>query len=119
VGQLTGLDASTGQAQWTQYIDGYVAGSDPTADGGLAIIRLDDTLEVVGLSSGRVRWTRPAGPLLIVSAASPDGPGLLTAFRMSDGHRAWQLTIPEPVTAPPSAVPGGMLVNSAIQLTDP
>jgi hypothetical protein len=316
-GQLTGLDASTGQAQWTQYIDGYVAGSDPTADGGLAIIRLDDTLEVVDLSSGGVRWTRPAGyppdsgqdspppmatgdgavlfdvngqltsyddqtgqirwthalmplqlaagadiapglqasaglvyvtgvqqsgvqwtqvllgisaadgrvkwrfaasphetlsayapglasvtsssggawqdeldpatgrlrwqaasayqatatpagtvtapgtdstdqisvhdtltgksrwtatlaglnlrwqqqaptlpvfpagPLLIVSAASPDGPGLLTAFRMSDGHRAWQLTIPEPVTAPPSAVPGGMLVNSAIQLTDP
>jgi outer membrane protein assembly factor BamB len=315
--QLTGLDADTGQAQWTQYIDGYVAGSYPTADGGLAIIRLDDTLEVVDLSSGRVRWTRPAGyppnsdqdspppmavgdgavlfdvngqltsyddrtgrirwteapmplqlasdagiapglqasaglvyatgmqqsgvpwtqvllgisvadgrvkwrivassqetvsayapglmsvtsssggawqdefdpatgrvrwqaasayqatatpagtvtapgtdstdqisvhdtltgqtrwtatlaglnlgwqlqapalpvfpdgPVLIVPAASPHGPGLLTAFRMSDGHRAWQLTIPEPAAAPPSAVPGGMLVNSAIALTAP
>ncbi len=313
--QLTGLDASTGQAQWTQSIAGYVEGSYPTADGGLAMIRVDGTLEVVDLSSGRVRWTRqagyqpspgqgspppmaaadgavlfdlngrltsyvdrtgqirwtealmplqlaadvgiapglqasaglvyvtgvqqgaggqwpqvllgisaadgrvkwrfvaspqetlwpyapglmsvtsssgrawqdeldpatgrlrwqaasayqatatpagtvtapgtdstdqisvhdtltgqtrwtatlaglnlgwqrqapalpvyPDGPLLIVPAASSHGPGLLAAFRMSDGHRAWQVTIPEPVTAPPTAVPGGILVSSAIQL---
>jgi hypothetical protein len=32
---------------------------------------------------------------------------------MSDGHRAWQVTIPEPVAAPLSAVPGGMIVYSA------
>jgi outer membrane protein assembly factor BamB len=314
---LIGLDASNGQTQWTQQIGGYVEGSYPTADGGLAIIRLDDTLEVVDLSSGRVRWTRPAGyppdtlqdspapmavadgavlfdvngqltsyddrtgrirwteapmplqlandagiapvlqasaglvyatgmqqsgvpwaqvllgisvadgrvkwrivagpqetvsayapglmsvtsssgrawqdefdpatgrvrwravsayqamatpagtvtapgtdstdqisvhdaltgqtrwtatlaglnlgwplrapalpvvpagPLLIVPAGGLHGPGLLTAFRMSDGHRAWQLTIPEPVTAPPTAVPGGMLVSSGIALNAP
>jgi outer membrane protein assembly factor BamB len=58
---LTGLDASTGQARWTLRIAGDVEGSDPTADGGLAILRYDDTLEVADLSSGRVRWTRPAG----------------------------------------------------------
>jgi outer membrane protein assembly factor BamB len=316
--QLTGLDASTGQAQWTQYIDGYVAASYPTADGGLAMIRLDGTLEVADLSSGRIRWTRqagyqpspgqgspppmaaadgavvydmndqltsyddrtgqirwteepvplqlandvgiapsmqasaglvyatgvqqgaggqwpqvllgisaadgrvewrivaspqetvrpyapglmsatsssgrawqdvfdpatgrvrwqaasafqaiatpagtvtapgtestdqisvhdtltgqtrwtatlaglnlgwqwqapvlpvfPDGPLLIVPAGSPHGPSLLAAFRMSDGHRAWQVTIPGPVTAPPTAVPGGMLVSSGIELNAP
>ena len=41
---LTGLDASTGQARWTQLIAGGVGGSYPTADGGLAILRWDDTL---------------------------------------------------------------------------
>jgi outer membrane protein assembly factor BamB len=302
---LTGLDASTGQARWTEPIAAGVDGSHPTADGGLAILRMDGTLEVVELSSGRVRWTRPvgypglypvpmavaggavllgrngkltsyddrtgqirwtdalmrvllapnlglqaaggllyltggvlhlagghwtpvllgisvanghvkwrfapsppgtlwvyaprlmavtsssggrwqdeldpatgrvrwrvaspydavvtprgiitgpgpggteqisvhdtltghtrwiarlaglnlgwqqqapalpvfsAGPLLVVPAAGRVGPDLLTAFRMSDGHRAWQVTIPDPVAAPPSAVPGGMLVYSA------
>jgi hypothetical protein len=61
----------------------------------------------------------PAGPLLVVPAAGPDGSGLLAAFRMSDGHRAWQVTIPEPLAAAPSAVPGGMLVNCAISLGAP
>jgi hypothetical protein len=32
---------------------------------------------------------------------------------MSDGHRAWQVTIPEPAVAPLSAVPGGVLVYTA------
>jgi hypothetical protein len=60
----------------------------------------------------------PAGPLLIVPAAGLPaadlaGPELLTALRLSDGHRAWQVTTPEPVAAPPSAVPGGMLIYCA------
>lgn len=58
---LMGLDASTGQARWTEFIAAEVQGSYLTADGGLAILRSDDRLEVVELSSGRVRWTRPAG----------------------------------------------------------
>jgi len=81
--------------------------------------------------TGRTRWTAElneplaadswqaspalpvflAGRLLIVPAASPDGgPEMLTAFRMSDGHRAWHVTIPGPVEAPLSAAPRGMLV---------
>jgi len=55
----------------------------------------------------------PAGPLLIVPAVGLDGSNLLAALRMSDGHRAWQVTIPAPVEAPLSAVPGGMLVYTA------
>jgi outer membrane protein assembly factor BamB len=58
---LTGLDASTGHARWTLSIAADVQASYPIADGGLAILRSDDTLEVVDLSTGRVRWTRPAG----------------------------------------------------------
>jgi outer membrane protein assembly factor BamB len=59
---LTGLDASTGQARWTLNLFRGVGGFYPTADGGLAIISEDTMLEVVGLSSGRVRWTRPPAP---------------------------------------------------------
>ena len=72
--QLTGLDASTGQAQWTQYIDGYVARSYPTADGGLAMIRLG-------------RHPRGGGP---VQRADPlDTPGRVPAQsgpRLSAAH---------------------------------
>jgi len=74
--------------------------------------------------TGQTRWIAelkdfpalpvfPDGPLLIVAAADRDGPDLLTALRMSDGQRAWQVTIPEPTAAPLSAVPGGMLVYAA------
>src|ERR1700733_7729110 len=52
----------------------------------------------------------PAGSLLVVPAAGPDYSEMLAAFRMSDGHRAWQVAIPGPVEAPLSAAPGGMLV---------
>lgn len=63
---LTGLDASTGQARWTLRVGGSVAdGFSQTADGGLAVnVDREDgvlELEVVDLSSGRVRWTRPVG----------------------------------------------------------
>lgn len=58
---LTGLDASTGQARWTLRMRGSVDGFSPTADGGMAILSEDGTLEVVDLSSGRVRWTRAPG----------------------------------------------------------
>jgi outer membrane protein assembly factor BamB len=56
----------------------------------------------------------PTGRLLVLAAASPDGSDLLAAFRMSDGHPTWQVRIPEPLAAPLSAVPGGMLVYTAI-----
>ena len=52
----------------------------------------------------------PASPLLVVPVASPDYSEMLAAFRMSDGHRAWQVAIRGPVEAPLSAAPGGMLV---------
>src|SRR5215469_1902976 len=58
---LTGMDASTGKARWTQQTAAGVDGSYPTADGGLAILRHDHMLEVVDMSNGRVRWTSPAG----------------------------------------------------------
>jgi outer membrane protein assembly factor BamB len=128
------LDPATGRVRW-QAASAYPATATPagivTAPGtaGTDQVSLRDTL------TGQTRWTAtlaglnlgwqqqapvlpvfPAGPLLIVRAASADGPDLLAAFRMSDGHRAWQVTIPEPLAAPPSAVPGGMLINSAIVL---
>ncbi len=89
-----------------------------------------DQISVRDTLTGQTRWTAelneplpadpwqtpsappvfPAGPLLVVPAASPDYSEMLAAFRMSDGHRAWQVAIRGPVEAPLSAAPGGMLV---------
>jgi outer membrane protein assembly factor BamB len=114
------LDPVTGRVRWqvatpfraTATAAGVVFG--PTGDG-VAQVSLRDTL------TGQVRWTADsstppvllAGPLLITQAADPDSPYLLAALRTSDGHRAWQTTIPEPPQAPLSATPGGILVYTA------
>jgi outer membrane protein assembly factor BamB len=126
------LDPAVGRVRWQvasayQAIAtpvGIITGSGPDGTGQISV---RDTL------TGQTRWTAaltggwqppdvgpgqvspalpvfPAGPLLIVPATGPD---LLTARRMSDGHRAWQVTIPDPVAAPPSAAPGGILVYAA------
>lgn len=95
-------DTLTGQTRWTARLKG---GWLPLVVGPLAV--------------GPGPWQAypglpvfPAAPLLVVPAAGPDGSDLLAAFRMSDGHRAWQVTT-GPVAAPPSAVPGGILVYAA------
>jgi outer membrane protein assembly factor BamB len=60
VGLLTGLDAATGQIRWTRQTGQALPGdAAATADGGLAM--MVPNLEVVNLSDGRVRWTRPDG----------------------------------------------------------
>jgi len=127
------LDPATGRVRW-QVVSPYPAIATPagivTAPGP-GQITMHDTL------TGQTRWTAtltsgwlplvtgpwqtsttlpvfPAGPLLVVPAASPDDSHLLAAFRMSDGHRTWQITIPGPVTAPLSPVPGGILVYTVI-----
>jgi hypothetical protein len=41
------------------------------------------------------------------------GTAELAAFRMSDGHRAWQITTTGTVQSPLSAVPGGVLAYAA------
>jgi len=127
------LDPATGRIRW-KVVSPYPAIATPTGivtAPGPYHITMRDTL------TGQTRWnarlTRgwlplvagpwptswalpvfPAGSLLVVRTASQDGPDLLAAFRMSDGHRTWQITIPGRLTAPLSAVPGGMLVYTVI-----
>jgi outer membrane protein assembly factor BamB len=88
--QISVRDTLTGQTRWTAELN------EPLAAG---LGQLAPALPVF-----------PAGPLLVVPAASPDGSEMLAAFRMSDGHRAWQVAIRGPVEAPLSTAPGGMLV---------
>jgi len=82
--QLTGLDAATGAIRWTLPLPGLgvVGGQVATADGGLAMVRADGTLEVVSIATGAVRWSRPSGSWLSVSElgseASSDIDGLAT-----------------------------------------
>jgi outer membrane protein assembly factor BamB len=103
--QISMHDTLTGQIRWTAELNG---GWLPLDAGPLAAEpaagQVPSALQVL-----------PAGPLLVVPAAGPDGPDgsdLLAAFGMSDGHPAWQVTIPGPVAAPMSAVPGGILVHT-------
>ena len=95
--QITVRDPLTGQTRWTARLNG---GWQPLAAGPW---QTSQALPVF-----------PAGPLLVVPAVGPDGSDLLAAFRMSDGRRAWQVTIPAPAGAPLTPVPGGMLVYSGI-----
>jgi outer membrane protein assembly factor BamB len=104
---LTGLDASTGQARWRLRIGGSVQGSSPTADGGLAIViwsnlRGDGAAEVVDLSSGRARWTRPvhsdAVPPVAVGGGAVlfnDG-GRLTSYDDRTGQVRWTEALSDP-----------------------
>lgn len=111
---------------------GIVTGPDNVPGPGGASVALVSRISVRDALTGRIRWTigwkqppvnpglassvlpaLPDGPLLIVPTASPDGSDLLAALRLSDGHRAWQVTIPAALLAPPSAVTGGVLVSTA------
>jgi outer membrane protein assembly factor BamB len=130
------LDPATGRVRW-QVASAYQAIATPVSIISASGPRSADQVSVRDTLTGRVHWTAtlpwlnprwppppalpvfPAGPLLIVPAAGLAGPGPLTALRMADGDRAWQITIPEPVAAPPTAVPGGMLVYSADLLLAP
>jgi outer membrane protein assembly factor BamB len=130
------LDPATGRVRW-QVASSYHAIATPggivtaAGTGSTHLISVHDTL------TGQTRWTAsiaglyvgwqqqapalpvfPAGPLLVVPAGGLPagglaGPELLTALRLADGHRAWQVTTPEPVAAPPAAAPGGMLIYAA------
>jgi outer membrane protein assembly factor BamB len=98
--QISMRDTLTGQIRWTAHLNG---GWLPLDVGPLAVEpaagQVPSALQVL-----------PAGPLLVVPAVGPDGSDQLAAFGMSDGHPAWRVTIPGPVAAPMSAVPGGILV---------
>jgi outer membrane protein assembly factor BamB len=129
------LDPATGRVRWhvasPDQAIATPAGVIVTAPGpDSAPAATTDEISVRDTLTGQTRWTAelneplaaepgqtppappvfPAGPLLVVPAASPDYSEMLAAFRMSDGHRAWQVAIRGPVEAPLSAAPGGMLV---------
>jgi outer membrane protein assembly factor BamB len=94
-------DTLTGRILWTARLH---TDWQPLAVGPLPVVagpwQLQPVLPVV-----------QAGRLMVVPAVALDGPGLI-ALRISDGHRAWLVTT-GPVAAPLSAVPGGILVETA------
>jgi len=90
-------DALTGQIQWTAKVNG-------------GWLPIDVGQVYAGGQDAGPFTVFPAGPFLVLPAAGPDGSHVLAALRMSDGHRAWQVTIPAPVGAPLSAAPSGILV---------
>jgi len=122
------LDPATGRVRW-HVISPYSAVATPA---GIVTASRRKRISMRDPLTGQTRWTarlkggwlpliadpgtvsQPppvlrAGRLLVVPAAGPDGLDLLAAFRMSDGHRAWQVTT-GPIAAPLWAVPGGILV---------
>lgn len=126
------LDPATGRVRW-RVPSGYPA-SVPlaTSAGFVTGSSLDGTDEISlrAASTGVSRWAVRlfglmgagrlsvfrVGPLVVVTASSanrPYAPDVLAAFRIADGHRAWEITMPTQVPVPLSAVAGGMLVQSA------
>jgi PQQ-like domain len=126
------LDPATGRVRW-RVASGYPA-SVPlaTSAGYVTGSSLDGTDEITmrAAPTGVSRWAVrlfglmgggrlslfPAGPLVVVTASSanrPYAPDVLAAFRIADGRRAWEITMPTQVPVPLSAVQGGMLVQSA------
>jgi outer membrane protein assembly factor BamB len=127
------LDPATGRVRW-KVVSLYKAIATPA---GIVTAPGPDQVSMRDTLTGQTRWTArlaggwlplvtspwqgspgpsafPVGPLLVVPAAAPGGSAVLAAFRMSDGHRAWQVTLPGPLQAPLTAVPGGMLAYAVI-----
>lgn len=104
-GRLSGLNASTGNAVWTLKIPGKglnVALPVTTADGGLAWIRADGQLQVVDLTTGKIRWSAKQGTPAQINAQFPQlvttGTGLyylaggrLSAYDTTTGAVAWSV----------------------------
>jgi hypothetical protein len=129
---LYDLDLGTGRVRW-RVAPGYPTAVPLASSAGIIIgSRLvgRDEISMRAAATGVSRWTAGlfglmgggnlflfrAGPLVVVTASSanrPYAPDLLAAFRIADGERVWQITMPTQVPRPLSAVPGGMLVQSA------
>jgi outer membrane protein assembly factor BamB len=102
-GQLTGLNATTGKAVWRVTIPGKgltIGGPVATADGGLAWVRADGQLQVVDLTSGKVRWSQRQGTPTQIGAQFPQletlgaqvfylAAGRLSAYNDKTGAVAW------------------------------
>jgi outer membrane protein assembly factor BamB len=123
---LTGLDAGTGQTRWTSPVAGGALGFYPTADGGLAVVRGDGVLEVVGLTGGRVRWTGPAGPdagTVDPAMAVAGGAllvavnGRLTSYDDQTGQVRWADTLMPARLAASMAEPGLQASAGLVYLT--
>jgi outer membrane protein assembly factor BamB len=119
--RLTGLDAVTGRVAWTVRLprQGLYGSLSATADGGLAMIGADHTVQVVDLGTGRVRWTRQAAlspePVAVdgVVVTTTSG-GRLTGYDDRDGRVRWTLPgmPPGPVL---QGLAGLVLVTSGVE----
>jgi len=95
--RLTGLDAGTGRVLWAVRLPGQgLYGSQAaTADGGLAMIGANGSIQVADLGTGRVRWARPAGvspgPVAIGGTVVSGSGGRLTGYDDRNGRVRWTL----------------------------
>ena len=123
-GLLSGLNASTGKLTWRVRIPGKgltIGGPVPTHDGGLAWVRAEGQLQVVDLTTGKVRWSARQGtpaqialqfPQLVASGARVYylAAGRLSAYDTLTGAAAWSVhQMPVHTTLEVSA--GAVLLN--------
>jgi outer membrane protein assembly factor BamB len=96
--RLSGLDERTGAVRWHLSIPGRGLLGTPqaTGDGGLAWMRADGMMQVVNLSSGRIRWSlsegREAIPVASHGLIVAGHNGVLTAFNDETGRSQWTLS---------------------------
>jgi outer membrane protein assembly factor BamB len=122
------VNPATGRPRWRMATAAQV-------QGGIPLVTATDVVAVEGRTSfqvvdrdartGKVRWTVPAGqvvvplvadgPLVLVlnEPAQPGQPASLHAYRLAGGGLAWQADLVTFVQTPLAAVPGGFLVQPA------
>jgi outer membrane protein assembly factor BamB len=126
------INPVTGHVRWST---SYLGSQQPPSDTGTDLLYTAGTGGVEGMTlvdlraaNGSVRWTAPApatawgtvlrfGPYAVVIGApkNPGDAGVLAAFLLSTGKRAWTVTVPTLVQVPLVAAGGHLLA----QPTDP
>jgi hypothetical protein len=104
-GLLTGINASTGKLVWKVKIPGKgltIGGPVHTADGGLAWVRSDGQLQVIDLTTGKIRWSARQGTTAQIAKQYPQlvtigvqvyylAAGRLSAYNTATGDVAWSV----------------------------
>jgi outer membrane protein assembly factor BamB len=104
-GVLSGLNATTGKLTWRVKIPGKgltIGGPVATADGGLAWVRADGQLQVVDLTTGKIRWSARQGTAAQIATQFPQlmtvgkqifylAAGRLSAYLDTTGAVSWSL----------------------------
>jgi hypothetical protein len=109
--RITSLDAATGAVRWWRRMPAGLYGNQAvTGDGGVAVIS-DGTLQVIDLSSGRIRWSVRTGnfpqPVVAGGVVAAGVNTTVSGYSVSSGAGVWTV---RGLPAQPLLVPGAGLV---------
>lgn len=123
VSDLTAIDLATQRPAWKAPLSlPQVSRTGVTVDGETAFVGARRTVYAVDASTGKLRWTAPAGGFLTTALAVADGvvvatvqgvgttPAHLIAFKESDGSQAWEQELAGVGFSSSPAIGGGSVI---------